>query len=73
VAIADVFDALTSVRPYKKAWTVEAALQMIDEGSGKHFDPGLIQPFKSVLPEILKIKAQYAEELGALPDLDLAN
>ena len=72
VAIADVFDALTSVRPYKKAWTVEAALQMIDEGAGQHFDPGLIQPFKSALPDILKIKAQYAEELGALTDLDLA-
>jgi putative two-component system response regulator len=71
VAIADVFDALTSVRPYKKAWTVEAALQMIEEGAGKHFDPGLITPFHAALPEILKIKERYAEEKGALPDLDL--
>ena len=39
--------------------------------AGKHFDPALIQPFKSALPESLKIKAQYAEERGALPDLDL--
>jgi putative two-component system response regulator len=70
VAIADVFDALTSERPYKKAWTVEAAVQMIDEGAGRHFDPGLIQPFKSALPEMLRIKEQYAEENGALPDLD---
>ena len=70
VAIADVFDALTSERPYKKAWTVEAALQMIDEGAGKHFDPALIQPFRAALPDMLRIKAQYAEENGALPDLD---
>jgi putative two-component system response regulator len=49
---------------------VEAALQMIDEGAGSHFDPGLLAPFKSVLPEILQIKSQYAEENGALPDLD---
>jgi putative two-component system response regulator len=70
VAIADVFDALTSERPYKKAWTVEAALQMIDEGAGTHFDPALIQPFKTALPDMLLIKAQYAEENGALTDLD---
>ena len=70
VAIADVFDALTTARPYKKAWTVEAALEMIEEGAGKHFDPGLIQPFKAALPEMLLVKAQYAEENGALPDLD---
>jgi putative two-component system response regulator len=72
VAIADVFDALTSSRPYKKAWTVEAAIEMIDEGSGKHFDPALIGHFKTALPEILKIKEKYAEEHGALPDLDFA-
>ena len=70
VAIADVFDALTSERPYKKAWSVEAALEMIDEGVGKHFDPDLMPALKAALPEMLEIKAQYAEEHGALPDLD---
>ncbi len=70
VAIADVFDALTSERPYKKAWTVEAALAMIDEGAGAHFDPGLMVPFRQALPEMLKIKERYSEEKGALPDLD---
>jgi putative two-component system response regulator len=72
IAIADVFDALTSVRPYKKAWSVEAAVAMIQEGAGSHFDPGLMAPFAAALPEILRIKAQYAEEHGALPDLDFA-
>jgi putative two-component system response regulator len=70
VAIADVFDALTSERPYKKAWSVEDALALIEEGAGKHFDPGLIAPFKQALPEMLKIREKYAEENGAPLDLD---
>jgi hypothetical protein len=39
-------------------------------GSASHFDPGLSAPFKSALPAMLQIKSQYAEENGALPDLD---
>jgi putative two-component system response regulator len=70
IAIADVFDALTSERPYKKAWTVEATLAMIKESAGTHFDPGLMLAFWTALPEILRIKERYAEESGALPDLD---
>ncbi len=61
VAIADVFDALTSERPYKKAWDIEAAVKLIDDEAGKHFDPSLVAIFHSVLPEILDIKDQYAE------------
>ena len=71
VSLADVFDALTSERPYKRAWSSEDAVHLIEENAGTHFDPALIQPFKSVLPEILKIKDQYTEECGALTDLDL--
>ena len=62
VAIADVFDALTTERPYKKAWTVEDAVNLINEESGKHFDPELVSLFHKVLPEILEIKVMYAEE-----------
>jgi len=62
VAIADVFDALTTERPYKKAWTVEDAVNLINEESGKHFDPELVTLFHKVLPEILEIKVMYAEE-----------
>ncbi|MAR91576.1 MAG: two-component system response regulator [Pseudomonadales bacterium] len=61
VAIADVFDALTSERPYKKAWTVEAALELLQEQSGKHFDPELVQTFWGIIPEVLRIKAQFAD------------
>ena len=55
VALADVFDALTSRRPYKEAWPVEKALALIDEESGKHFDPDVIKAFKSALPKIMEV------------------
>jgi putative two-component system response regulator len=45
MAIADVYDALTSVRPYKKAFTHEEAVQIITEGSGSQFDPVLVEVF----------------------------
>jgi response regulator RpfG family c-di-GMP phosphodiesterase len=61
VPICDVFDALTSVRPYKKAWTVEDAIELIKKEKGKHFDPGLVDKFVSILPEILEIRERYSE------------
>ena len=45
VAIADVFDALTSERPYKKAWSVEKAVGLLKEEAGHHFDPDLVPIF----------------------------
>jgi len=60
-ALADVFDALTSVRPYKKAWTVEAAVGYIEENSGKHFDPNLVEVFLRELPSIEVIRERFAE------------
>ncbi|MDP1928862.1 MAG: response regulator [Thiobacillus sp.] len=60
-ALADVFDALTSVRPYKKAWTVEAAVDLIRENSGRHFDPGLLEVFLRELPGVLAIRERFAE------------
>lgn len=45
VAIADVFDALTSKRPYKKAFSFDLALSIIEEGKGKHFDPKITEVF----------------------------
>ncbi|MEE4251615.1 MAG: HD domain-containing phosphohydrolase, partial [Alcanivoracaceae bacterium] len=60
-ALADVFDALTSERPYKKAWTVEAAVDLIRENSGKHFDPLLVDIFQRELPRIVAIREQFSE------------
>lgn len=62
VAIADVFDALTSTRPYKKAWTVDAALNYMLDQKAIHFDPELIDCFLALKAKLLKIQALYAEE-----------
>lgn len=61
VAIADVFDALTSERPYKEAWSVDKAMDLLESESAKHFDPDLVPLFKACLPKILEIKEQYAD------------
>ncbi len=60
-AIADVFDALTSERPYKKAWSVEKAIDLIKRESGQHFDPQLVKLFIKILPEVLLIMKEYSE------------
>ncbi|WP_117235094.1 HD-GYP domain-containing protein [Vibrio maerlii] len=60
-AIADVFDALTSERPYKAAWTVERAVGLLEEEKGKHFDPELVDLFIKNLPKILEIKSQFKD------------
>lgn len=59
-ALADVFDALTSERPYKKAWTIEAAVDLIKNESGQHFDPALVDVFLIKLPQIIKICRQFS-------------
>lgn len=56
VAIADVFDALTSVRPYKKAWTIDEAVSHIERHAGTHFDPALVAAFRRVLPRIIELR-----------------
>ncbi|MBI2919816.1 MAG: HD domain-containing protein [Planctomycetes bacterium] len=62
VAVADVFDALTSVRCYKPAYTLEQAVAIIEEGIGKHFDPKCVDAFRKALPRIVQIKRQFSEE-----------
>lgn len=61
VAIADVFDALTSVRPYKKAWTEEEAVNFLREQKGRHFDPQLVELFTDQMPAIREIRLRWAE------------
>ncbi|KMY68375.1 chemotaxis protein CheY [Desulfocarbo indianensis] len=60
-AVADVFDALTTVRPYKDAWPVEKAIKLLQEEQGKHFDPELSPAFISCLDDVLAIKERWAE------------
>jgi hemerythrin-like metal-binding protein len=62
-SVADVFDALTSTRPYKKPWTVEEAAAWIGTQSGKHFDPIVVAAFQQAMPEILRIRELYRDDI----------
>jgi putative two-component system response regulator len=61
-AVSDVFDALTSARPYKEAWPVDKAIAEMHQLSGSQFDPQLITAFDSALERILTIKDRYRSE-----------
>ena len=64
VAVADVYDALVSERPYKSAWSMQTALEYMENLSGKHFDPDCLQAFKNNVDTVAKIQ-------GMLPDLSV--
>lgn len=55
VAVSDVYEALTTKRPYKDAWSHEDAISFIMEGRGKHFDPTVVEAFRKVEGVIRKI------------------
>jgi HD-GYP domain-containing protein (c-di-GMP phosphodiesterase class II) len=59
VAVADVFDALTSRRPYKDAFSIEQALAIIDKDAGSHFDPDVVAALHRALPRVLDIYERY--------------
>lgn len=59
VAVADVFDALTSKRPYKDAWPVERALTVMDEEVGGHFDPDVVAALHRAMPQIMEVYEQH--------------
>ncbi len=59
VGLCDVFDALTSVRPYKDAWPMDKAAQTIRKDAGTHFDPAMVECFLDIQPEVNRIKEQH--------------
>ncbi len=61
VAIADVFDALTSVRPYKPAWSIDEAVELLRREQGSQFDPELVELFLGCLPDILAVRERWAD------------
>ena len=61
-AIADVFDALISERPYKKPFSVEKSLAIIREGRGSHFDPDVVDAFFAIQDEIFTIRKHYDDD-----------
>ena len=68
VALADVFDALMSTRPYKVAWPVDLARQTIVNDAGRHFDSMLVDAFLKALPYLLAVKDQYVERGPEIPE-----
>jgi putative two-component system response regulator len=63
VAVADVFDALTSERPYKKAWDLERAVAYLRDGAESHFDPYCVAAFLDNWRGVLEIRAQFRDAL----------
>src|SRR5512135_2297823 len=61
VAVADVYDALTSVRPYKKAWSTEDALQYLRAQRGGHFDPRLVDAFIGVRADVERVQNEWRD------------
>jgi two-component system response regulator RpfG len=62
VAVADVFDALVTTRPYKAAWSTEEALAYIKQQSGLHMDPQCVEAFFARIDDIKKIQSDYSDE-----------
>lgn len=62
-AVADVFDALTSIRPYKKPWSIEDAIELIQSNSGENFDPTVVRAFEAAMPEIMRIRELYRDDI----------
>lgn len=65
VAIVDVFDALTCIRPYKLAWPVEKALALISNEAGQHFDPDLVSLFLNAEDEVRRIAIVYQDTVDS--------
>lgn len=62
VAVADVFDALTSERPYKAAWSMERARQFLADAAGAHFDPACVDAFLTRWESIQTIREKFQDE-----------
>jgi len=65
VALADVFDALVSKRPYKEAFSEEKSLAIVRSECGCHFDPAVCEAFEDALPEVRKIYQRFRDTTTA--------
>jgi putative two-component system response regulator len=61
MAVADVFDAVTSKRPYKEAWPIDKAVQMIKDNAGTHFDPQIVKAFIENFDDIARVQGAYSD------------
>ncbi len=63
VAVADVYDALTSVRPYKNAWSSEQAFDYVTSQAGRHFDPHMVEAFSGMKKQVLQVQHEWRDPL----------
>lgn len=61
ISLVDVFDALSSERPYKKPWPLEQTLDFIQSNSGSHFQPELVEAFLANIEQMLEVQRQFAD------------
>lgn len=73
LALADVYDALTSVRCYKDAFSHQKSREIIVEGTGKHFDPGVVEAFLNSEDKFIRVKKEYQDEERTSPYQQLAS
>lgn len=69
VSVCDTFDALLSVRPYKKSWPIDDVVTYIRDKSGTQFDPAIVEAFNHCFEDIVSITEKYADENGQRMDL----
>jgi putative two-component system response regulator len=62
VAVADVFDALTSERPYKRAWEISRAVEFLEQGRDSHFDAQCIDAFLGQMNAVLEIRQKFHDD-----------
>lgn len=61
-ALCDVFDALTSERPYKEAWSIEKAIKFLEENKETHFDPELTDLFIGIIPAVVRLREEFPDD-----------
>jgi putative two-component system response regulator len=67
IALADVFDALSMKRPYKEPWPLDRIVAHIHAGKGAHFDPGLVDVFADVLPQLMEVHTRWSDDANITP------
>jgi response regulator RpfG family c-di-GMP phosphodiesterase len=72
VAVADVYDALTSTRPYKQAWPMEQAVAFLQEHRGGHFDPRCVEAFLAEMDDVQKIMREFKDHVDPNPSHPMA-
>jgi putative two-component system response regulator len=72
IAIVDAFESMTTTQFYREPMSVEDASFEIEKGSGKKYDPKLVEAFRKALPTMIKVREAYSDKLGDMINLDFS-